>query len=81
VVSAHGLKIEPCPSEADLLVFQSFLEILDKTFELDSVICHAVKKAFHNKSRRLWCTGDQVQILKGTFMDTLCSIHEIDKDN
>jgi hypothetical protein len=48
VTSTHGLKIEPCPSEANLLVFQSSLGILDKTFKLCLVICHAVKKAFHN---------------------------------
>jgi hypothetical protein len=81
VASAHSLKIEPCHSEENLLVFQSSLGILDKSFTLDLVICHVVKKAFHNKSRRLWHTGDWVQILEGAFVDKSCFIHETDKDN
>ena len=81
MAGAHGLKIEPCPSEAELLLFQSSFGIVDDNFELDLVIQHAVNKAFHNKSRRLWCLGDQVQIVEGVFVDTTCSICEIDKDN
>ena len=78
VAGAHGLKIEPCPSEAELLLFQSSF---GENFELDLIIQHAVNKAFCNKSRRLWCLGDWVQIVEGAFVDTTCSIHEIDKDN
>jgi len=81
VASAHGLKIEPRPSEAELLLFQSSLGVLDDTFELDLVIQRAVKKAFCNKSRRLWRMGDRVRIVEGALVDTLCSIHEIDEDN
>ena len=46
-----------------------------------SLIRQAVNKAFRNKSRRLWQTGDCVQILEGTFKNTSCSIHEIDEAN
>ena len=93
--SAHALKIEPCPSEAELLLFQSSLMLLngiyetknislgllDVIYDLEHIIWHAVKKAFHNKSRRLWHTGDRVQILQEAFMNTLCSIYEIDEAN
>ena len=72
--SAHALKIEPCPSEAELLLFQSSLMLLNEIYEtkdispglldviydLEHIIWHAVKKSFHNKSRRLWHTGDWV---------------------
>ena len=81
VASAHALKIEPRPSEADLLLFESSFGILNETFELDHIIQRAVNKAFCNESRRLWRTGDWVQILEGAFVDTRCSIHEIDEGN
>ena len=38
VAGAHGLKIEPCPSEAELRLFQSSFGIVDENFELDLVI-------------------------------------------
>ena len=93
--SAHALKIEPRPSEVELLLFQSSLMpldaiyetkdislgLLDVIYDLEHIIWHAMKKAFLNKSRRLWHTGDQVQILQGAFVDTLCSIYEIDEAN
>ena len=74
VLSAHALKIEPCPSEAELLLFQSSLMpldaiyktkdislgLLDVIYDLEHIIQHAVKKAFLNKSRRLWHTEDQL---------------------
>ena len=81
VVSAHGLKIKPCPSEAELFSFHSFFGIVDKTFELDLVIQCAVNKAFHNESRRLWHLEDWVQIVEGAFVDMTYYIHEIDKEN
>lgn len=46
-----------------------------------SRIRHAVNKAFHNESKRLWQTGDRVRILEGAFKDALCFIHEIDEAN
>ena len=49
VAGAHDLKIKPCPSEAELLSFQSSFGIVDENFELDLVIQHAVNKAFCNK--------------------------------
>ena len=81
MASAHGLKIKPRPSEAELFLFHSSFGIVDKTFELDLIVQRAVNKAFHDKSRRLWCLGDQVQIVEGAFMDTMCYIHEIDKEH
>ena len=81
VASAHGLKIEPRPSDAELLLFQSSFGVLNETFELDHQIQRAVNKAFCNESRRLWRTGDQVRILEGVFVEKWCSIHEIDEDN
>ena len=35
VASTHGIKIKPCPSEAELFLFHSSFGIVDKTFELD----------------------------------------------
>ena len=81
VASAHGLKIEPRPSKAELFLFHSSFGIVDKTFELDLVVQHAVNKAFHSRSRRSWCLGDRVQIVEGAFVDTMCHIHEIDEEN
>ena len=78
---AHALKIEPCPSEAELLLFRSCFERPDVTHKTGSLIWHAVNKAFRNKSRKLWHTGDRVRILEGAFTDTSCSIHEIDEAN
>ena len=92
---AHALMIESCPSEAELHLFQSSLvllnaiyetknvslEILDVIYDLENVTWRAVNEAFHNKSRRLWHPGDQVQIWEGAFMDMLCSIHEINEAN
>ena len=91
----HALMIESCPSEAKLYLFQSSLvllnaicetrnvslELLDIIYDPENVIQRAVNEAFHNKLRRLWHPGDQVQIQEGAFMDTLCSIHEIDEAN
>jgi hypothetical protein len=81
---AHTLKIEPHPSETELFLFQSCFE-RDITYNTEdmtySLIWQAVNKAFRNKSRRLWQTGDHVQILEGTFKNTSCSIHEIDEAN
>jgi ribosomal protein L24 len=79
--SASALRIEPRPSEAELLVFRSSLGVTDKIFELDMVIRDAVNKAFRNESRRLWRRGDRVRILRGAFVDKSCSIREIDEDN
>jgi transcription antitermination factor NusG len=79
--SAHALKTEPRPCEEELRLFRSSLEILDITFQLDAVLHYAVKKAFRNESRRLWRTGDRVQILEGAFVGTSCLIREIDEDN
>ena len=81
VAGAHGLKIEPCPSEGELLLFQSSFGIVDKNFELDLIIQHAVNETFCNKSRRSWHLGDGVQIVEGAFVDMTCSICEIDEDN
>ena len=60
VPSAHALKIEPCSSEDELLLFQSSLGLLDAIHEIEHIIQRAVKEAFCNKSRRLWHTGDWV---------------------
>ena len=79
--SAHALKTEPRPAEAELVVFRSSFGILDKRYQLDAIIHYAMNKAFRNESRRLWRTGDRVKILEGAFVDRLCSIREIDKDN
>lgn len=82
--SAHALKIEPCPAEADLILFQSCFEQLDtnyKTSGTEDLIRNAVKKAFCDESRRLWHTGDRVRIRGGAFVDTSCSIHELDEAN
>jgi len=79
--SAHALKIEPCPSEAELLLFRSCFEWPDVTYKTGCLIWHAVNKAFRNESRKLWHTGDRVRILEGAFTDTSCSIHEIDEAN
>jgi hypothetical protein len=79
--SAHALKIEPCPSEAELSVFQSCFErftVADKTEEL---IWRAVNEAFRKESRRLWRAGDRVRILEGSFVDESCFIREIDEAN
>ena len=81
VANTHGPKIEPRPSEAELFLFHSSFGIVDKTFKLDLVVQHAVNKAFHNESRRLWRLGDQVQIVEGAFVDMTCYIHEIDEEN
>ena len=92
---AHALMIESCPSEAELHLFQSSLvllnaiyetknvslELFDVIYDLENVTWRAVNEAFHNKSRRLWHPGDQVQIWEGAFMDMLCSIHEINEAN
>jgi ribosomal protein L24 len=82
--SAHALNIEPRPSEPELLLFQSSLERLDithETGEVAALIRRAVNKAFRIESRRLWRTGDQVRILEGAFINTMCSILEIDEGN
>jgi ribosomal protein L24 len=80
--SIHALKIEPRPSEAELSLFQlSFGKLADVTCGTEDIIQSAVIRAFHNKSRRLWRTGDRVRILEGSFMDMSCSIHEIDELN
>ena len=82
--SAHALKIEPCLSEAELLLFRSCFERVDGDYgagETGYIICCAVKKAFRNKSRRLWHTGDRVRILEGAYKDTSCFIHKIDEDD
>ena len=81
---AHTLKIKPRPSKTELFLFQSCFE-RDITYNTEdmtySLIRQAVNKAFRNESRRLWQTGDRVQILEGTFKNTSCSIHEIDEAN
>ena len=77
----HALKIEPRPSEAELILFQSSFAQADKTYEADLLIQRAVNSAFRNESRRLWRTGDRVRILRGSFIGTLCSIHEVDELN
>jgi len=79
--SAHALKIEPRPCEAELVAFRSCLGILKQTFQLDAVIHYALTKAFGNESRWLWRTGDRVRIVQGAFVGTLTSIREIDVDN
>ena len=79
--STHALKIEPCPSEAELILFQSSFGQLDVTYKTEPLIQGAVNTAFRNKSRKLWRTGDRVQILRGTFVDMSCSIYEIDELN
>ena len=53
----------------------------DKTYEAELLIQRAVNSAFRNESRRLWRTGDRVRILRGSFIGTLCSIHEVDELN
>jgi hypothetical protein len=79
--SAHALKIEPCPSEDELILFQSCFDRLERDYTEDAILRHAVKKAFRSQSRRLWHTGDRVRILEGVFVDTSCYIHEIDEAN
>jgi ribosomal protein L24 len=79
--SAHALKIDPRPSQAELLVFRSSLALLNQTYQLDGVLHFALTKAFRNESMRLWRTGDRVRILKGAFVNTSCFIREIDEDN
>jgi transcription antitermination factor NusG len=79
--SVHSLKIEPSPSEAELLLFQSSFGLLDTTYEHEHIIQRAVYEAFHNKSKMLWHAGDRVRILEGTFVNILCSILEIDELN
>ena len=79
--SAHALKIEPRPFEAELVAFRSCLGILKQTFQLDAVIHYALTKAFGNESRWLWRTGDRVRILEGAFVGTSSFIREIDEDN
>ena len=79
--SAHALKIEPRPSEAELSIFHSCLERFEVTDKTEELIRRAVNKAFRNKSRRLWHTGDWVQILDGAYVGTSCSIYEIDEAN
>ena len=81
--SSHSLKIEPHPSEAELTQFQSVFERItysaeDMTF---SLVCLAVFKAYRNKSKRLWNTGDCVRILEGAFKDISSHILEIDETN
>lgn len=79
--STHALKIEPRPSEAELISFQSSFGRLNVTYETELLIQRAVKRAFRNESRRLWHTGDRVRILEGTFVNMSCSIREIDELN
>lgn len=79
--SIHSLKIEPSPSEAELLLFQSSFGLLDSTYEHEHIIQRAVYEAFRNKSRTFWHAGDRVRILEGTFVNTSCSILEIDEAN
>jgi ribosomal protein L24 len=79
--AAHVLKIEPRPTEAELFLFRSCLARLDKSYISDDLIWRAVNEAFRNESRWLWHTGDRVRILGGAFVDTSCSIYEIDEAN
>jgi hypothetical protein len=79
--STHALKIEPRPSEAELVLFQSSFGQLDVTYRDDLLIQHAVNRAFSNESRRLWRTGDRVRIREGFFVDKSCSICEKDELN
>lgn len=82
--SAHALRIESRPSEAELFLFQSCFdsfEQLDPIPMTEDLVWRSINKAFHIESRRLWRTGDRVQILEGAFMDTPCSILEVDEDN
>jgi ribosomal protein L24 len=79
--SAHALKIEPRPLEAELLPFQASLLILDKRYQLDAVLFYALNRAFRNASRRLWRLGDRVQILRGSFMGKSALIREIDEES
>ena len=51
--SAHSLKIEPCPSEAELTLFQSCFvgDIIHDSEDMTySLIRHGVNKAFRNES-------------------------------
>ena len=79
--TAHVLKIEPRPTEAELFLFHSCFERLDLTYNTENLIWHAVNEALRNESRWLWHTGDRVRVLEGAFVDTLCYIHEIDEVN
>ena len=79
--TAHVLKIEPRPTEAELFLFQSCFERLDLNYNAENLIWRAVNEAFRNESRWLWHTGDRVRILEGVFINTSCSIHEIDEAN
>jgi ribosomal protein L24 len=79
--SAHALKMEPRPHDTELFAFQSSLFLLDKRYQLDAVLYFALTKAFSNESRRLWRTGDRVQILRGVFKGTSSWIREIDEEN
>lgn len=79
--SAHALKVDQRPSEAELVLFQSCLERLDEIGKTENFIRCAVNKAFREESRKLWHAGDRVRILEGAFVDTVCSIYEIDEGN
>jgi transcription antitermination factor NusG len=79
--SAHALEIEPRPREEELAPFRSSWLLLDKMYQLDAVLHFALKKAFSNESRRLWRTGDRVQILGGAFKGMSSWIREIDEEN
>ena len=68
--SAHTLKTKPHPCEVELFLFQSCFDQQPTHTEIE-VIWRAMKKAFHNESRRLWHTGDRVKILEGAFMGML----------
>jgi hypothetical protein len=81
VPSTHAVKIEPRPSEAELFLFQSSFGQLDVKYETEHLIQRAVNRAFRNESRRLWRTGDRLQILEGAFVGMSCSLHEIDEPN
>ena len=79
--SLHTLKIEPRPSEAELLLFQSSFGQLDVTYDTEPLIQHAVNRAFRNESKRFWRAGDRVRILEGAFVGMTCSICEMDELN
>ena len=79
--SAHTLKIEPRPSEAEIFLFQSCVERLHVTYTTETLIRCAVNKALRDCSRRFWHTGDRVRVVEGVFKETTCFIHEIDEAN
>ena len=79
--TAHVLKNEPRPTEAELYLFQSCFERLDLNYNTENLIWNAVNEAFRNKSRWFWHMGDRVRVREGSFVDMLGYIHEIDEVN